>query len=428
MKLELTHKQTTGLIMTTEMRQSMNVLQYSSAELLEYIRKEVDENPILTYESHTPSSSFTHQEPYNDPIEYIAQGESDWRNDLVEQANWLNMNPLMKKALLFLIGNLNDEGYCTVTEIETAEHLGVNRTTVTQARQRLLTFEPIGVGCYGLKEFLLLQMKRNHPEKVWISKIIEHHLEDLAAHQWDDVAFQMEMDLEKVEEAMDFIQTLSPRPSIMKKVQTAEERMPDLILEKKSGGYLLSDPYSMVEQIQWDDQLLHMSREDGKAYEFLDHWYKRAQGLVQSIKQRKATLMNVAEVIINHQRDFLNGGSLKPLKLKNVAETLDIHESTVSRTVSNKLLKTPEGLYPLKSFFAKGFQVDKGGGVSAHEVKQSIKRLIHSESSSHPLSDQKIADLLKVQHAIKVSRRTVAKYRESLHIPSSTNRKARKEG
>ncbi|WLR48644.1 RNA polymerase factor sigma-54 [Halobacillus litoralis] len=414
MKLELTHKQTTGLVMTTQMRQAITMLQWTSAELWEHIQQEIHENPILTLETSSiiPSTRH-HREAYHDPIDQIVPDEKNWRDGLVEQAGWLKVDQSLKETLLFLIGNLDERGFCTVSEEEASLETGHSMNTVMRARRLLLQFEPMGVGCLDFKEFLLLQVEKKHPDSSVLSVLIENHLDDLATQNFKRVACELDIDEKCVIEALEVIQALEPRPLISDYGPNNIPSMPDLILERKDGGYVLRDPFSFSGQIQWDDQLVRMYKEGKEAHEYLDDCYKKARWLLQSIEQRQNTILKVAEMIIKHQRDFLNGGSLRPLTLKKVAKKLGVHESTISRTVANKVLQTPKGLYELKSFFVTGYHSADGAEVSSQHIKTLIREMIKEENPLKALSDQKMATELKEKHNVKVSRRTVAKYRVS---------------
>ncbi|WP_160916694.1 RNA polymerase factor sigma-54 [Halobacillus litoralis] len=425
MKLELTHKQTTGLVMTTQMRQAITMLQWSSAELWEHIQQEIHENPILTLD--TPSmipSNRHHREAYHDPIDQIVPDEKNWRDSLVEQAGWLKVDQSLKEALLFLIGNLDERGFCTISEEEAALQTGPSLDTIKRARRLLLQFEPMGVGCLDFKEFLLLQVEKKHPDSSVLSVLIENHLEDLATQNFKKVAGELDIEEACVVDALEVIQSLEPRPLLPDYGTNNMPALPELILEKKDGGYVLHDPFSVSGQIQWDEQLVRMYKEGKEAHEYLDECYKKARWLLQSIEQRQNTILKVAEMIIKHQRGFLNGGSLRPLTLKKVAKKLGVHESTISRTVANKVLQTPKGLYELKSFFVTGYQSADGAEISSQHIKALIGEMIQKENPLKALSDQKMATELKEKHNVKVSRRTVAKYRESLNLPSSSKRRA----
>lgn len=425
MKLELTHKQTTGLVMTTEMRQAISMLQLSSAELWEQVKREVDENPILNIEtpSFSPSSDRKGQ-AYQNPIDHIVQERKSWRDDLFEQAGWLRIDARLKKALVFLIGNLDDRGFCTVTEKEAAERISLSISEVKRARRLLLQFEPFGVGCYDFKEFLLIQTERDYPDSTVLTVLISNHLQDVAEQRFEAITQKLEVDLGEVMEAIEVLKSLQPRPLVTDPRTHAPPAMPDLILEKGKSGYLLRDPFSITKQIKWDTQLVRMYEQGKEAQDYLDQCYKKARWLLQCMEQRTNTIMKVAETIIQHQKDFLQGGSLKPLTLKNVAEALEVHESTVSRAVSNKVMQTPEGIVELKYFFITGFKTGHGAEYSSHQIKEWMQMMIDEEEPSRPFSDQKIASELKSRYHVVVSRRTVAKYRESLNLPSSSKRKA----
>ncbi|WP_281974357.1 RNA polymerase factor sigma-54 [Halobacillus litoralis] len=425
MKLELANKQTTGLVMTTEMRQAITMLQFNATELWEHVRKEIEENPILSIEASPSYGSTFHQKEfaYHDPIDQIAQQRCDWREDLNEQAGWLQENESMKHIVIYLIGNLDENGFLTMVAEEITEELGMEVEMVEEARHLLINFDPYGVGCYNFQEYLLLQIEKKYPDSAFLYALVKDHLNLLGEQEMRPIAEKTGVSERQVGEALQLIKTLQPRPVIERATSASTPSLPDLILEKGASGFLLRDPYSITKQIRWDEQLLGMYQKSDDAYDYLDDCYKRARWLMQSIDQRRETIMRVAEVIIKHQKAFFEGGSLKPLTLKKVADTLDLHESTVSRAVSCKVIRTPDGNHELKSFFLTGYQSKHGEEVSSQQVKQLLQQLINGEEPTHPLSDQKLANELRLQHDLRVSRRTVAKYREALQIPSSSKRK-----
>jgi RNA polymerase sigma-54 factor len=425
MKLELSQKQTTGLLMTAEMRQAITMLQWSSADLWSHVQREVNENPILAIESpgYFPSVQGNSQ-AYHDPIDNIARERKSWRDDLFQQVGYLKLSPSLKNALLFLIGNLDERGFCTVTEAEAATQVGAPVSEVIHARRLLLQFDPFGVGCYDFKEFLLLQVERKHPDSSLLGTLVSEHLEDLAEKDFRKVAHDLEVEEYRVEDAFELLKSLEPRPLLASQDTNIVPIMPDLILEKGEGGYLLRDPFSIAKQIKWDEPLVKMYEQGQEACEYLDGCYKRARWLLQCIEQHRKTVILVAEAIIKHQKEFLNGGSLKPLTLKEVSEDLGVHESTVSRAVANKVMQTPDGIFELKSFFITGYKTDEGAEYSSQHIKEWMKKLIHEENPLKSLSDQKIASELHTKYNVKISRRTVAKYRESMNFPSSSQRKA----
>lgn len=425
MKLELTHKQTTGLVMTMEMRQAISLLQYSTAELWEYVQQEIEHNPILSFESPVSIPSKNKEQAYTDPIEHIAKSTRSWREELVDQAGWLRIDKNIKSILLFLIDSLDEKGFLPIDETEVAEHINAHPNRVSKARQLLMNFEPMGVGCYNYHEFLLLQVEKDHSPSPFLYELVANHLEDLAEQRWEKLYHQLGLTEQQAKSALREIRSLQPWPLTGQPEPTPSYVTADLVLERTENGFLLKDPWSLSKHIHWDEQLVEIYHEGDQAWDYLHDCYKRARWLIKSIEQRRGTIMNVAGSIIKHQKEYLKGGPLKPLTLKNIAESLHIHESTVSRAVAHKIIQTPDGLRDLKSFFATGFQASHGNEFSSQHVKQLIKTYIDQENSSRPLSDQKIADELKVQHDVRVSRRTVAKYRESLQIPSSSKRKVR---
>ncbi|MYL36819.1 RNA polymerase factor sigma-54 [Halobacillus litoralis] len=421
MKLELVQKQTTGLFMTTEMRQAVQMLQYTSGELWEYVQREVDENPLLHFSA--ADSSMPSNRSSGNRIEELTPGNTSWRENVENQIRLMQVSALTKSMLTFLAGHLNDDGFCEATDEETADTFHTTVEAARQARMSMFNLEPEGVGSRDIREYLIFQALQRFPGDEVLPVIIRDHFDDLAYGNWEEIENYTGIQQPEAEEALMRLKQLNPRPPASSLSSAGPSLPPDLILEETTEGCHLHDPYSITKYLGWDQELLELYDTNEETADFFKEDYKRARWLMKSLESRKNTLLKTAEAIVRHQQDFFSGRPLQPLTLKDVAEQVGVHESTVSRAAANKVMQTPKGLYPLKSFFVTGYQNDEGKGYSSSYVKECIIRIIREETKGKPYSDQSISRLLYHQEGLHISRRTVAKYRESLKLPSSTRRK-----
>lgn len=425
MKLELAQKQTTGLFMTTEMKQAINLLQYTTAEVWDYIWEVVESNPMIAFDPPGSMSSIMssrNDDAYIDRIDQLAADAANWREDLIEQIRWLEREEKKKKILRFLAESLDDKGFLTISEEEAAMILAVDVEAVSSARRQLMHMEPFGAGCFHFQEFLLLQIEETYPEDHLLYQLTADHLEDLAGRNWELLQTVGVSEVE-AERALAILRELQPRPLIQTKVQPREAALPDLYVEKKDHGLLLRDPYSFQKHIHWDGILSRMHEEEEEAKLFLEDCFQQARWLMRGIEQRQHTLMRVAGIVMKHQKRYFSGEPLQPLTLRQVADRMGVHESTVSRAVAGKVIQTPLGMKQLKSFFVKGYESQVGEAYSSLQIKDILCDWIKEENSSRPLSDQRLADKLRDTFHVDISRRTVAKYRDGMGIPSSSRRK-----
>ncbi|WP_027956765.1 MULTISPECIES: RNA polymerase factor sigma-54 [Halobacillus] len=422
MKLELVQKQTTGLFMTTEMRQAVQMLQYSAGELWEYVQREVDENPLLHF-SVDAASMFYKKGASMNFMEEMTPDQASWRDNIEDQIRLLQVSEETKEMLIFLAGHLDDDGFCEASDEETAETFHTTLESARNVRMSMFNLDPEGVGCRNIREYLVFQAVRRFPEDEKLPLIIRHHLDDLALGNWEEIEKSTGIQREEGEEALLRLKQLNPRPPAASLSPSIPSLPPDLILEETEEGYQLHDPYSMTKYLGWDHELLELYDTNAEAAGFFEEDYKRARWLIQSVESRKNTLLQTAEVVVRHQREFFKGRSLQPLTLKNVADQIGVHESTISRAAANKVMQTPKGLYSLKSFFVTGYQSEDGRGYSSGYVKERIAGMIEGEDKRKPYSDQSISRLLLQQEGLHISRRTVAKYRETMKIASSSRRK-----
>lgn len=443
MKMEpaLLQKQTLNLTMTQELQQAITILQYTAHELTAFLEMKEMENPLIQLESPIVQSvdprydmvrkrKITNQEHDQKKwLEQMAEPTENLADHLFSQLLMKALSEKQRKLAEQFIYNLDPNGYLTITMEEAA---AAEQATINEAEEVLeiiQSLEPAGIAARSLQECLLIQTKRKQSTPALVIDLLSRFFTEFAEKKWKFLSEQLSVSLQEIQKAADFITTLDPRPGIQFDHERTQYVIPDLILEINDGKLELrlfernlpdiryqSDYYNTMSQIA-----------DEKVKQFLNDKRQDYRWIVRSIEQRKQTLMKVGMAILEEQQDFfLKGPSyLKPLTLKDVAEKIDVHESTVSRAVRGKYIQTPSGMHELKRFFSQALQTGANSDTeqaSAAQAKALIETMIAKEDKKKPLSDQLIADRLK-EKGLKLSRRTVAKYREQLRIPSSTKRK-----
>jgi RNA polymerase sigma-54 factor len=333
---------------------------------------------------------------------------------------------ISKKAGNYLLGCIDDNGYLCSTVAEAALALGMNEQIVGQVLELIQTFDPLGVGARNLQECLTLQLEQKGIENKLVKSIIADYLPDVATGRYKVIAEKLGCTPSDVQQAVDMIRTLDPKPGRAFGKEQSTYITPDITVERVNGKYVILVNDTNTPKLTINPYYRHVAMDsDNESKKFLEGRLNSAVWLIKSIEQRRRTLYNVMEAIISLQQDFFDRGSkfLRPLIMKQVSEQIEVHESTVSRAIANKYVATPHGLVSLRSFFSTAVHNSTGGqDVAATKVKQKIKELIAGESATDPFSDQALGDIL-CQHGIKISRRTVAKYREELGIMSSAKRK-----
>ena len=469
LRLGQTLTQTQRLIMTPRMQQSIQLLQLSTLELENVIQQELVENPVLEEVTSLEASSseselqMTEEIPASDgdnnkefddnwenyfedssdvgplPSEYeaidsfpeptITKSES-----LKEHLLWqLSLSDLSKYECEIgesIIDGIDDDGYLTLSIEELVEQSGTTQELIEKILKVIQTFDPIGVGARDLAECLEIQYHILGIDEPLMLDMIRNYLPDLEHKRFQKIAKEKGIAIQIVQRISDQIGELEPKPGRKYSVFESEYILPDVFVEKIDGEYAvrvnddgapplrLSRKYrKMIENRE------NLTREE---YEFLKNKVRSAIWLIENIEQRKRTLRKVTEHIISIQEDFLEEGvsGLKPLRLRDVAEAVGVHEATVCRVVNNKYVQTPRGLFELKYFFSSSLDSSSAGGDdhSAKSVMEKIKELIENENLQKPLSDQKIADMLKNEDIV-IARRTVAKYREKMGILPTSSRK-----
>lgn len=445
MQIELSLKQ--SLQVNPQLLQNMSVLQMSSLELNQYIRQLVQENPAA--ELVEPPNPVEKNEEFFRRIQnmeeldrqnspYLSFDQDEWEplarvgtdgglgdtlsRHLLYQLDRKNTSPQRKAAVRWLISCLDDDGYLRDEPEDLARDGQLSPLLLEEALSLLRSLDPAGVGAHDLSQCLTLQLERLGEDGPALS-IVKSHLEQLGKKQYHAIAQALGISQAQVMEAEGYIRTLHPRPSTgFAGRDTSFYIIPDLTVVEDADEPFVTLQDSFLPRLKISRYYRQLNREtaDPEVRQYLTEKLRQTQWAIHAVEQRRSTLLTCAQAIVTRQRDFFRpGGLLAPLCLDDVAQMLDIHPSTVSRAIREKYLECSHGVYPLSFFFSR---TAGGEDVSVHQVKALLSQLIREEDPSHPLSDQKLASLLQEQ-GLDIARRTVAKYRTELGIPSTGGRK-----
>ena len=328
-----------------------------------------------------------------------------------------------------IIGNLDENGYLTASSEELTENGKYSQDDLEDAIAVIQEFDPIGVGARDLRECLLLQLKAFDPQNTLAQQIVSEHLKQVQSNQLKEIARALNRPVEVVKRALDVIKKLDPRPGL--RYNKTEPRLvePDVYFRKADGqwqAYLNEDDMPQLRLSPTYRRLLVKDAADRDVRNYVKERFTAAVQLMKNIEQRKHTILRVCQSIIARQGEFLDLGpdALKPMMIKEVAEEVGVHPSTVSRAVASKYAHTPQGVLELRSFFSESVNGPEGGGMSLLTLKRLVKKMIEEEDTAKPLTDEQIAKKLD-EAGIHVTRRTVAKYREDMRIPSTHQRRVK---
>jgi RNA polymerase sigma-54 factor len=479
MELRQQVKMTQQLRMTPQLQQAIKLLQLSRMELIETVRQEMVENPVLEEQQEIYEPSLERQvddqgSEAKDPPEVEASDEAamdnvDWESylenysgpspansykgyntdelpgveqtlsteeslfdHLIEQLRLSALSEEEQHIGAMILGNLDERGYFTGTTIEDiALEMGADVETVTNVIEIVQTFDPVGVAARDLRECLLIQIDERYPDDQALRTVVEEHISDLERKSYSKIARALGADKEEVVRIAKKIRTLDPHPGRAYSSDEARYITPDIYIREHDGEFvpmLNEDGLPKLKVSNYYRQELKRKREEGEKDEVKDYIQDKLRGamwLIRSIHQRQSTILKVTESIIKFQHDFFEKGveHLKPLVLRDVADDIEMHESTVSRVTTNKYVHTPRGTYELKFFFNSSITNRSGEDLASEAVKAKIRDIISREDPKKPLSDAKIAKALLEESDLEIARRTVAKYRESMGILSSSKRK-----
>ena len=460
-------------VLSPQLQQSLLILQTPLLELRNLVQQEMETNPVL---EELPEDSSTDErsdaeasadENFRDEFEKLVSLDEEWRDYMTQSANstfdgrrvskeadekrqflfdsipvqetlqqnligQLNQTVLSagdRKAAELIIGNIDDDGFLQSTTEEMALNSGIPQDDFETGLELIQTFYPAGVGARDLRECLLIQLRRQRKEHILEYRIVSEHMDDLGRHRFLEIARRMAISVEDVQKAADNIARLNPRPGQVFAAAPQNYVLPDVIVEKVDGEYQISFNNEQIPHLRisnlYKDIIASGDSQSSDVKDYIRDKIRSGKFLIRSIHQRQQTIMNIAQQIVSRQHDFLEHGPshLKPMTMAEVAETVGVHETTVSRAVSGKYMATPQGVFEMKYFFTGGYQTATGESLSNISVKQAVLDLVKHESGSAPLSDHEIVEILS-ERGIPIARRTVAKYRSELNIlPSHMRRK-----
>jgi len=457
------------LVMTPQLQMAIKLLQLSRMELVEMIQQELENNPTLEEEQEIDTEQLTEaqspeeQAPQEVSIEEKFDDFADWQNymdefnsvgkvhfesekkespdyeaftasktSLTDHLRWqlLMTKPTEEEETIgsYIIGSINEDGYLDLSVEEIARLAGATEEKVGQVLSLMQTFDPPGICARDLEECLLIQAAQLGIDEPLIVQIISNHIKDLENKRYKIIAKALNTSLDNIIAAVNMIKRLDPRPGDKFSENDQIYIVPDVYVYKTDDDFviLLNDDDMPRVQINsyYKKAAKKGERISEEAKNYLKDRLRSAEWLIKSIQHRRKTIYNVMESIVKFQRGFFEHGisHLKPLVLRDVADDIEMHESTISRVTNNKYAYTPQGIFELKFFFNSSINRSHGETIASASVQEEIRKIIEKENPKKPFSDKKIVEMLKDQD-IDIARRTVAKYRENLGILSSSKRK-----
>lgn len=472
-ELRLQQKLTQQLIMTPQLQMAIKLLQLSRLELVDAVRQELEENPALeevvdvsqedgfeqrenNFEQNTLAKEVTIEEKIKEDVdwsnyieEYNSPGRISFESEdrdaprfesfvahkktLGEHLLWQVMMSFTgekeKQIGTMIVGNLNGDGYLDIPFKELLRSCDASSQEVEKVLAAMHTFDPVGVCARDLKECLLIQARHLGLDNTLVFDIIENHLPNLENRNYKAICRSLKIDIENVIVAVNIIKGLEPRPGRQFSDESPQYIVPDIYVYEFEDDFviILNDdgmPKLKVNSFYKNAISNKEEKISDNAKEYIQDKMRSAAWLIRSIHQRQKTIYKVMESILKFQREFFKKGIayLKPLVLRDVAQDIEMHESTISRVTTNKYAYTPQGIFELKYFFNSSINRVHGGAIASASVQDKIKQIVDSEDHKKPYSDDKIAEILSKSN-INIARRTVAKYREMLKILPSHKRK-----
>ncbi|HWA27100.1 MAG TPA: RNA polymerase factor sigma-54 [Lacunisphaera sp.] len=472
-------RQTQQLMLAPQMRQSLKILQVAALDLRATIQEELQANPTLeempmddvslekTATSGDEKSGHDEDDPreamdFSKDHQILERIGQDWRDHmadtggvrqttseederrqhfydsltietslqqhLMSQAELADCPPAVLVALRFLIGSLDDRGYLTSTLPDLALLTNLPLETVQAAAKLLRTFDPPGIGAENLADCLLIQLEQLGRGKSVASRIVRDHFELLVRRRIPDLSRKMGLAPEVIQEAIEIIGTLEPAPGRRFADDSNRVVVADVTVEKDNGEWQIILNHDYIPRLRLSStykDLIAKGKLSKQESDYLREKLRSGKFIINAIEQRQRTIERITREILKHQHEFFEEGvaKLKPLTMTQIADIIGVHETTVSRALANKYIKTPHGVFEMKYFFTSGYQSDAGASVANTSVKEMIADIIAGEDPGQPRSDQEIVGLLS-EKGLKIARRTVAKYREELGLlPSNLRRR-----
>ncbi|MBV8755752.1 MAG: RNA polymerase factor sigma-54 [Deltaproteobacteria bacterium] len=387
---------------------------------------EIDwENYLDNYSMGPPMPAFRGDGEEMPSLEATLTKPASLHDHLAWQLKMTDMSPEQLEIGMTILGNIDGDGYFKDPPLhELAADLGVDETLCEEVLEKIQSFDPIGVGARNLAECMLIQAMACGQDDDLVVKMIRSHLGNLEKKNYQAIARDLKQPLEEIYEAAKVIMDFDPRPGRQYSSDDPHYVTPDVYIHKVGDKYFVVPNDDGLPKLKISGFYKNAMGNSAASKDYVQDKLRSAQWLIRSIQQRQRTIIKVAESILKFQREFFDKGiaHLKPLILRDVAEDIGMHESTVSRVTTAKYVHTPQGIFELKFFFNSGISRTNGEDLASQAVKSKIKELVDGEDAKRPHSDQKIVELLK-KSGIDIARRTVAKYREQLGILSSSKRK-----
>lgn len=467
---ELTIEQSQKLVMTPELIQAIQILQFNTQELENYVEEQLLTNPVLEIQAPVVSENNEleddsikksdefditnkdneidwaehfkereyddisykqweyNKEPTENTYEQYVSSEITLTEHLMFQLQFAPIKKSCRQIGRYIIESLDENGYMTLTAEEIAKELKVPLEKVDIVLSAIHGFEPAGVGAINLQECLLIQLNQKGNDDPILIEVINNYLEDVACNRLNNIAKELGVSTKKIQEISDIIKSLEPKPG-RQFGNGSETRyiVPDVTVEKVDGEYIVIVNESSAPRLNVSSyyrRMLIESDKESNLSKFLTGRLNSALWLIKSIEQRRQTIYNVVSAVVKYQIDFFEEGPkhLKTLTLKQIADEVGIHESTVSRSINGKYMQSPRGVFEIKFFFTSGVSSIDGEGIASESIKTFIKEIVDSEDPKEPYSDQAMVAML-AKKGIDISRRTVAKYRDEMKLPSSSKRK-----
>ncbi|ODG90516.1 MULTISPECIES: RNA polymerase factor sigma-54 [Bacillaceae] len=430
MEMNLMQKQSLKLAMTQELRQAITMLQFNAQELTDFLFEQSLENPLIEvetpYNDYTSSKIKQQTTSSGQGMELYTRRTETLQEELVSQLNELKIDNEEYKIIKYLIYNLDKNGFLMESDEELIHELNISFVQLQICIDTLQRFEPSGVGARSVKECLLIQLNGLEVDTTIAKQVIKDYFDLFVNKNWKEIAKKLKISLPDLQKQIDLILTLQPRPGLNYFQDQVNYVAPDLSVEKIGGEFvvLINDKIMPRLKVLNEYSSILNGQHEKEVSTYLKDKNTQVNWLMKSLEERKSTMLAVMNCILRKQIAFFEKGpaNLKTLTLKEIAEELSLHESTISRTCKNKYVQTPFGLYEMKKFFHQGVSVD-GEELASTSVQVFIKQLVDEENKEKPFSDQKLVKLLAEKHGVEISRRTVAKYRDILRIPGSSKRK-----
>ncbi|MYL40158.1 RNA polymerase factor sigma-54 [Virgibacillus salexigens] len=426
MKLQLVNEQVLKWKMNQSLMQSIQILQFSSIELMDYIKEVEKENPLIDEIQYQDDLTYYHSSADNNTAAgEINAKELNMYEQLKKQLFMLDIAEEIRPLVLFGIDSLNESGYLEVEMELWAEKCHSTINHVEQALLHIQSLEPAGIGARSLSECIRLQLDTSMHDPLFLEDLLENHLDWIAQEEIPTISSSYQLPESYISELLEEIKNCHPKPGQLLSTKQSSYIIPEASIFKESGKWVVTFFSWGSPTLQLNQDYKQLMDREKQTVDYLKNKWKQVEDLKKAISYRRNTLERVIQCIMEKQYLFFENGIhfLQPLTLREIAGYLDLHISTISRAISNKYVQTPNGVLPLNFFLQTGIQQKNGSKTSTFVIKRLITEFIDNENKQKPLSDKKLMDKLYQEHGIEIARRTIMKYRKQLNLPSSAKRK-----